>query len=453
MANKFATNYLIGSTFEVVWKTTRVMKSAGWTTVASSNGLTKVAPATDATDSWGTNADPLADTYPVNFTTNAQWIVMRGPSTFKIPITASPGNMLRGEKIIQAASGAIGELIGIVFDNGNGYAVVAPRTGTFNNTNVITGSSSGLSISPNGTIVEFTREVMFYRAAGTALLQAHYICADVVAENAQLFSTLATSAGCTAVVPPSCGGTGNGYPALAMCFRGTPGTTTGSAMFNNSTSGNAQIGCASATGTANESADGSFYAAYNTASGTSMEGFIFSKLDNTEPGDLDPYIFIFSTSQSPTTWTRVSAAPAIGSNILSPQMLNNTTNTTAVGYQARGSGQAPKDIVSTYFATTLSVSNLPAASYYYPSSSIVLTSLSPNPTYLRIPIWIMSNKQTTTPNYPQLKGSLKWLYLSSVGNKFDLFDNRKTICVSSFSNSSTPPLFIGLYDGISVPLA
>ncbi len=452
MANKFETNYLIAANFDVIWRLTRVMKAAGWNTVASSNGLTKVAPAVNSTDSWGVNADPIADTYPANFATNAQWIVMRGPSTFKIPINATPGNMLRGEKIVQAGSGAIGELIGMVFDSGSGYAVVAPRTGTFNSTNVITGSSSGLSFTPSSTIVEFVREVLFSRPAGASSTQVHYICADLVSENAQLFSTLATSTGCTASVPPGCGGTGNTYPTLGMCFRGTPGTTTHTSIFNSSTTGYAQIGCANAIGTANETVDGSFYAVYNSATAGAMEGFFFTKLDNTEPGDLDPYIFYFPQSASPTSWTRTAAATTYTGNQISSAALLSA-NVAFLGYQARGTGMPAKDIVSSYMGTTLQVAGTTLASYYYTSSINILTSPSITPTYLRIPVWVASNKQSTGSNFPQIKGSLKWVFLSSVGNKLDLFDGRKSICVHSFSGATFPPIFIGLYDGISTPLA
>lgn len=453
MANKFETNYPIIANFDVIWKLTRVMKAAGWLTVASSNGLTKVAPATNSTDSWGTNADPLLDPYPANFTTNAQWIVMRGPSTFKIPINVNPGNMLRGEKIVQAGSGAIGELIGMVFDSGSGYAVVAPRTGTFNSINTITGSSSGLSFTPSATIIEFVREIVFSRAAGNALLQCHYICADIVGENAQLFSTLATSTGCTATVLPGGGGTSNAYPALGICLRGTPGTATHTSFFNGSTTGYAQIGCANMIGSANETVDGSFYAAFNTSVAGNMDGFIFSKLDNTEPGDLDPYIFYFPYSATPLSWVRSTASTAYSGNTFSTAGVSLTTSTAMTGYQARGSGLGPKDTISTYTGATINIASQPVAAYFYTSSINVVTSPSSTPTYLRIPIWAVTNKQTSSLNYPQIKGSLKWMFFSSVGNKLDLFDGRKTLCVSSFTSNTVPALFVGLYDGVSVPLA
>src|SRR4051812_10397804 len=139
MANVIVPNnpYVSGpNVLETVWRLTRAMKKAGWTVTAHSNGTTKVSSGNNGNDSWGNNGDPLLDTYP-SFLNSALgcWIVMRGPSTLKIPINVAPtGAPLRGEKITQANTSAEGELIGYVYDaaSTSGWMVVMPRAGTFN---------------------------------------------------------------------------------------------------------------------------------------------------------------------------------------------------------------------------------------------------------------------------------------------------------------------------------
>src|SRR5665811_650890 len=96
------------------------------------------------------------------------WIVLRGPSTLKMPLNANPtGTLIRGEAISQASSGATGELMGYVWDTGTvtGWAVIAPRTGTFDMVNTVTGGTSSATFVPlsAGTLVTYVREVMFAR--------------------------------------------------------------------------------------------------------------------------------------------------------------------------------------------------------------------------------------------------------------------------------------------------
>ena len=73
MSNQFATNYTIPSstnTFKCFWKLTRVMKAAGYVTMASCNGSTIDSSGTQANDLWGGNANPQLDTYS-NISTTA----------------------------------------------------------------------------------------------------------------------------------------------------------------------------------------------------------------------------------------------------------------------------------------------------------------------------------------------------------------------------------------------
>ena len=188
MANANASNYSLqaaNNTWSAVWKLTRMMKKAGWTTAYSSDGSTK-----SATDLWGSNVDPANDTYPA-FDSVACWIVMRGPSTVKIGITAAPtGTPIRGEIVTQATSGATGELLGYVFDSvgGSGWIVIVPRTGTFNGTNNITGGTSSAVFTVSSYKL-YVREVMFCKAVSSTVNgTVYYMCADSSSESTSLFS-------------------------------------------------------------------------------------------------------------------------------------------------------------------------------------------------------------------------------------------------------------------------
>ena len=203
MANAFATNFAIPATnnsFQLLWKLTRVMKKAGWTVTASSDGYIRDTTGVASADRWGGNADPSADTYPPNSLSDtvAGWIVMGGPRTVKIPLSANPtGTFIRGESVTQATSAATGELLGYVWDavGLSGYAVIMPRTGTFDNSNIVTGALSAATFVPTGTVVVYGREVMFSKSPAASITggQIFYICADVVSEASQFFSAIAAA--------------------------------------------------------------------------------------------------------------------------------------------------------------------------------------------------------------------------------------------------------------------
>ena len=316
MADAFAPNYLLNSTdnaFSAVWKLTRCMKAAGWNVVAHSNGSAKTAAGTNGNDSWGNNANPLLDTYPA-FDTAAAWIVMQGPTTLKLLLSGAPsGDLLRGEQVTQPATGATGEILGTVWDasTASGWAVVQPRTGTFNGTGGVVGQLSGQSFTPS-SIKTFVREMVFFKnSANTTAGTCYYICADQSAENAQLFSVLAASAGATAVIAPGAGGTGNGFPSLGIAERGTGGSVAHATWFANVTSvwqTHAMVGAVNAIPSAGTSADGSFYlyVAYTNIAGT-YTGFMFTRCDDTEPGDVDPYIFFWNNGNAVASWVRTTA--------------------------------------------------------------------------------------------------------------------------------------------------
>jgi hypothetical protein len=471
MANKHAANFPIPSAtnvFQCIWKLTRCMKAAGWIYKASSNGTSKDTSGTASADYFGGNTDPMTDTYAAGSQvndTNAGWEVLEGPDTLKIPLSAAPtGTFLRGEKITQATSSAEGELLGFVWDSvgGSGWMAVLPRTGTFNNSNVITGAISGATATPTGTIITWKREVMFYKPGSSNVLNGaiYYICADASAESAQLFSALATSSGCTATVGPGMGGTGNAFPSKGIVVRGNAGSTTPAAWFGNLTTGfqtNAEIAATNVTPATNVSADGTFYCVVsNSNAANSAAGFGLMRLDDTEPGDCEPFAFLTSgASQSFATWNN-TATTSIGAPNYNFNWSNQLGAISFLGYQARGNGAL--DVVNAYRAMV----NATGAA----TPSIFAAEVAVD---LAKPVRIVNSPATTRPlvgeligvvtagltsianTVPQMKGRCRWFQAFAVGNTYDTFQN-KTMLGVSVATTTAPCMAIGPFDGTTTPV-
>lgn len=466
MANKYSSNFAIpGSTnaMQVLWKLTRVMKAAGWNTVSHSDGTTKTAAGTNGNDSWGTNADPLVDTYPT-FDAAAPWIVLEGPSTLKIPLASNvSGTPLRGEKVTQTATSFEGEYLGHIWDgyNSTGYMVVLPRVNTPTNATNIVGSTSAATFTPVGTIVTYKRQVMLSKtAAGTNVSGViYYVCADASGESASLFSALATSAGATATVPPGCGGTGNSLPTIAIVVRGTASSTTGAAWFGNTTSGfgtSAQIACANAVAAANTSADGSFWCALSTTSLNTMTGLMFTRVDDQEPGDVDPYVFINETGASFTTWVRTTAT---GTNSATNLWTNGNLSSssasgpTCLGYHARGIGNTTKDVVAPFYLSSLSSAGV-AGVFFQTISTVgtarILNSPATTPPLIRETVFAVC-PAITTGSFRHIKGRCRWLAYMSIGTSLDTYDTKSWFCTTTVTTSS-PAIALGPYDGTTTPV-
>jgi hypothetical protein len=465
MATAYSTNFPIpaqNNVFQVIWKLTRVMKSAGWNVKAYSDGSsTYNATGSNETDIWGNNSNPLLDTYP-NFDTYYSWIVMSGPKTLKLFLGVNPATpLLRGETITQPSSSFEGELLGYVWDatSNTGHAVIAPRVGTLNPTGgTITGLTSGGILSPAsiGTpLITYTREVMFAKDSGTVNGQVYYVCADQAAESATLFSSLATSAGVSVTNPPGTGGTGNAFPANAIAIRGTGGANTYSTWFGatNNYGNYAQMACVNATPGTGLTADGSFYTVLSTVSSGNMSGFMFSRLDDTEPGDVDPYIWFFPQNHSFSLWSRTSNNSYPSSTYFySYDNVITSTNICFIGYQARGASVTARDVAVGYTSALLSNGGSAGGIHnnQYPKAFRILNHPNATP-----PVWrenqVIYTPGTTPGTSPQVKGKIRWMTNTSVGLASQTTNGNKFICVVSWTGS-TPAMLIGPYDGITTPL-
>ena len=467
MANIVSPNnsYASASSTEAIWRLTRVMKAAGWTTVACSNGTTKVAPADNTTDNWGNNVNPSFDSYP-GFSASGvfvPWIVMRGPSTLKIPITAAPtGTPMRGEKITQG--GAEGELLGYVFDSqsSTGWMVVCPRVGTFTNSGTITGAISAATFVPNGTIVTYVREFMFSRSNVSSDVTNHqifYICADVVNESAQLFSTLATTTNASTIVPPGCSSTGtNQFPALGIVVRGIAGTPNpGSApvfpAIGTLTTGSYHAGCANATGSAGVSPDGSFYlAGWTLSTNPGMSGFGYTRVDDGDPGDCDPYVVLGACGVILSSWSRTNPTTAGSIYTWSGNSLLYNYSP-FVGYQARGCPITYRDVASAYLGMYYSPSTF-VNGFPTPNRSLNHPATTPPSIRENVMFWsqgAVPNVTTGTPMiHKQYKGKARWWFQVTVGTMCDTYDSKKLLCTGT-GTISAPAIIIGPWDTATTP--
>ncbi|HSY75584.1 MAG TPA: hypothetical protein VK890_01930 [Bacteroidia bacterium] len=477
MADAFATNFAIpGDTnfFQVIWKLTRTLKAAGWIYKCSGDGNTvKETTGVATADLWGGNVNPLTDTYPNPkggtglSDTSAGWWVASGPKTVKIPLNANPtGTLLRGEIVTQAVTGATGELFGYVWDtvSSSGWAIIGPQTGTFNNTtaNTITGALSLATFAPTGTIVTFNREIMIGKpASDTVDGTIYYVCANAATESTSLFSSIASSAsGCTTTVWPGGGGTGNSLPSIAIAIRGAGGNITGSDTWVGLASGlgtgtHAQIGCSNATASSGITADGSFYIASSTATPNAMTGLAFTRLDDTEPGDADPYVWFIS--QANNLFSGYSATNNTGSNGILWSLSNFISGTATpydiIGYQARGvDGYTPNRDVSFGFGGTFELDNFgnTYAIVAVSNGSIRMINTPAITAQLVREKMLVYTGGQSSGTFKQIKGRTRWIQATSQGNCLDTFDTKTWIGIIQ-AKTNVPCLMIGPYDGSSTP--
>lgn len=463
MADKFSLNYATAATnhpFSAVWRLTRVMKAAGWNVVAHSDGITKTAAGTNNNDSWGNNADPMNDTYPA-FDTPAAWIVMQGPSTVKLMITSAPsGIFVRGEQVTQASTSATGEILGIVWDSNLmvGWAIIQPRTGTFNGSSMVTGAISSATFTPS-SIKTFTREVVFAKQSSSVFNgSSYYICAEASAESAQLFSTLAASAGCTAIVQPGAGGTGNAFPTLGICVRGNGGIVSHTQWFYAATTnftGFANLVCTNTTSSANVSADGSFYCLVGRGDFLGVQGmFGFFRIDDGEPGDVDPYVWYWANGTTLGSFNRTTATSYPSTQYESWVNIGGAGRTYAVwrGYAARDGYVTARDVVVPFVFTYRNTSYnvyLPQMNSAQPNAMEVQNQPSSNLMYVREPLGLCTTGQTSSIR--MVKGNIRWINVVPIGAYKDTFDGQKWITLVTWAHNVNPGIIIGPWDGSTIP--
>jgi len=457
MADQYAPNFATGgtNTWLPVWKLSRCMKKAGWTYKASGDGTSKDTTGTPANDLWGGNADPMADTAPA-WTGNA-WILFEGCSTLRIPITSAPtGTFLRGENIKQATTNAEGEFLGYVIDlaGTTGYMVVMPRVAGsgsgrwgWDTTYDITGDSSGATVAQKGTAIEYVRQIVLFKAgAGSVQLgTVYYQCVDVVGESASLFSSYLGATGCTALIPPCGGGTGNGFPNIAYVVFGTGGNvshSTWSRSSNTTSFGKAQIVATNVIPSSGVSADGTLWIAYAIPyiNAGAYGGFGLMRLDDQEEGDVDPYVWL---SPNQITWGSTNRTTLTSDMGTYDQMNFSNTYWHAYpmvrGWRKRGltgEGYCDYEIhVKGRFGSTSKVA--------LNTGDREVTACDLQTRYVGQPLFVESVVSTVK----QTKGTPRWMRMMQGGASYDTYASKKWIQLSN----QNAAVVLGPYDGSTTP--
>lgn len=416
--------------------------------------------------------DPLLETYSSvtgGTLATGTWINLQGPSTIKVPLTsASTGSFIKGENVTQGTSGAQGEIIGNMFDTGttSGYLVIMPRVdGTgggvhgWDATHVITGAISGATATPSATIVEYAREIVFWNSDASVLHMTLYLqTCDTVTDSAQRFSFLSTQTGTTTTVAPGGGGTNNGFPTIGYVATGTGGATSGLPFGNFTWTGNlsnAQIMCPDATYDLNRSADGSWTIAIGTpgVSTGSYIGYCFTRCDDNEDGDVDPYIIYSPTNDAAYVPTRTSGGTAYssgGESFIASNATNGNAvfnNNTCKGWRRRGmsTGDAFQDFQCAILCTGNSASSTFVIAQNTTNPDSVATMQSTT-TYVGEPIWIVSAQL----NQKMRKGTARWLRYIDTGNGTDTYGSKSWIQLDNTTNGTV--FLAGPYDGTTTPV-
>lgn len=485
MANVTFPNFPLSTSNEVtsaIWKLTRALKKAGWTYKASSNvtlDITGVATA----DKWGGNADPALDTYST--LDSGSWWAAQGPSTVKIPIGASVpsgSGFVRGEKITQATSAAEGEILGVVTDTGTslGFLVVAPRVGTFDGTNLITGATSSATVTPSTTPITYIRNVVFWVYSATEG-HIYYQTIDPVGEtSSNLFNATRLANVTTTACPGAENNGSNSWPTVgtyAVLGYGGAGTVSSSyKSWTNATPspltyGLAQIMTANNTPATGVSADGSFTFAVGTPGNGagSYVGFAFLRLDDIEDGDLDPYIWFAPNGTQPFAGSATYNTSHItqATRLLHSDFFAGGLTVTTMNYQNYGGGVSYRgwrrrglgtgDAFQEFVGMSLCVENINGDwTYSTYGNNIYLPPMEQNPgspesaatvvgTYkIREPIWIISFQN----NQKIRKGTIRWWYLVQGGGGNDTYDSKKYMQLSS---TARRPVIAGPWDGSTIP--
>lgn len=482
----------VNDAFSIIWKLSRAMKAAGWVYKSSSDGTTKDTTGTATNDKWGGNANPLLDTYPSfpGGNTSAQaWWNAQGPSTLKIPIGAAQVSgtytgFIRGENISQATTGAQGEIIGYLFDGyaQTGFLVALPRVDGsgadphgWDHTNVITGSASGATVTPNATIIEFVREIVFWKDATLTNLTHYVQCVDGYSESTSRFSVLAGSAGCTGSVAPAGGGTGNTFPAVGSY---TAGGTGGSQSANaiGLASGltqfwdiaKVQIIAVNATYSNGVSADGTFIFAAGAGSNSSAAAFPewnyylfqgFVRVDNQEDGDVDPYVSLVISGDLLYAGPAASGKLADGSTNILAQAINGNWNLGGRQFfrMWRRRGFSSNDAFVNGGPATLQLLASGSSSFNTPISTPLhdrdRAAYAFTETYIGEDMWAINSNT----NQKIRKGVLRWVRIigGNVNDAYGFNNLRSWIAISSNyapqgGNGGPCGYLIGPWDGTSI---
>lgn len=423
--------------------------------------------------SW-TEKSTLTTTYTAM--ASGAWIVLRGPSTMKLPFTSAPsGTFIRGENVVQSTTGAEAEVLGVTYEpsTGVGYMVIAPRlngTGAdqrgWDHSHVITGARSAATFTPSAAGTEYVREIMYTRSTTLFNGQHYYCCLDVVGEASSLFSAIATQAGTTATIPPGCANaSGNVFPAVgAFVLAGTSGAAGTTAFPWNSTTystsnvmGNMQVFAANNIERQSVSADASFLTVLGqptTSNQSSGSHHCFFRLDNQEEGDVEPYAWYSPIANNAyDTRSRTTAASANGiTEAWNGNGIMSSSASNWITFRRRGFGTgdaftevAPALTISSRIATTPLLSSSTGTTDPEKAQHSAQTAA---PLAME-PITLVS----TTATFKFRKGIPRYVFCINGNSSFDTFGAKVWLQASPFTAGALNTLtFVVPYDGTTVPV-
>lgn len=404
----------------------------------------------------------------INMDLVSSWWNAQGPDTLKIPISTaqspgSGGSFIRGENVTQAVTGAQGELLGYLFDTTQltGYLVVAPRVdgyavGTphgWDSTHTITGNISQATVAPSATVLEFVREVVFWKQNVPASGTTYYQCVDGYNETANRFSVLATQTGTTATIAP--GGqtaSGNLFPTVgSFVIQGTAAANTPSNWFQgaNSQMGRAAFMATNATYAAASSADGSFTVALGspTVNSGAFIGYVFTRVDAQEDGDVDPYVWYTPSNQTlfvPTRTADTSSFSNSNCDFWNPQSVGTTLNFFKF-WRRRGRGDALDAFqTGTYGLLTPASSSTIMLDQNVQDREKLANSFSD--TYVLEDVWCVSYQAFAKTR----KGVCRWLKAVQGGSGCDLYGGKIWLQLGNASTTQTFGFVSGPWDGSTV---
>lgn len=436
--------------------------------------------------SW-TELSALSDTYPANITGasgSGAWWCAQGPSIIKVPIGASSptGTFIRGENVTQSASGATGELLGVVIDSvdSQGYLVIAPRlSGTLATgvrgwsslvTSTISGDRSGASVVPTATIIEFVREIVFWKNS-TTNGHIYFQVIDQASEASTTaitgrFSTLAALATATATICPGGSGVGiptlNGFPTIGsyvpMGQGGSGAATTGSNLwFNSSTAinlGKCQFLVTNCIEDASISADGTMTVAGGTP-GTGTTTFIgwgFHRVDDQEDGDIDPYVWYMYDTRSANNRSRTlgnQSNAVTGGDMFTTGQILISGGTPFLGWRRRGyqsggvvNGDSWLELQGFVIGNSTSI----FANQNTGTPESVACTITTTKT--REPLYVAAYTTVAGTPLKMRKGTLRWWYIVQGNAGTDTYDTKRWIQMSS----TAFPIVVGPADGSTVPV-
>jgi hypothetical protein len=446
-----------------------------------------------ASEVYGTGTSVTDSTYA--------WIVLEGPETLQLSFTSAPsGTFVRGEPVTQTGSGATGECVGYVWESSvsRGWMVISPRTGLFNNSGTLTGSWSGVTVSPSN-LYRFRRQHCFVKNASSTLTGGSwYQCVREDTESADFFSTLANNAACTATVPPGGSTTsGNRFPSNINSYvlRATNNSTNDGATalsltdghydktvegINNTSSkycnGRIHIGIASAIPKSGTSADGSWYlhhgntniTNYNSISTTWGAGTLlhFGRLETADPGETELYYHyadarsdVFNRNRSYSNFASTNGSYVLGfcfANIYNNLLSGLSTGTfRAIGQRAVGSNAS--------LAWSATAPHELAYSYSNHNNNTTGNFLSVSSFYGNTLSRVRNHPDATRPVFKEplylgapsgINGKSRWIFMAPVGNAYDTLDNKTNLCIQGVSASGTTywGIYIGPADGTTTLL-